>query len=166
MSVGGHALPTHPLILKWLHPPPPTHTQTHTTTTTTPVVPYSPVSSTVCGDEVWEFRSVLLSNVYNVLWPYMHLSFTNNLSFGLLSLLRYMVCVCALIRSKIRNKSLVSCIFIQFCLDQLGTKLSWQTDNTQPLTVPVAFVLNQLVLFWDFSFQNKKENNRSATEVW
>ena len=28
MSVGGHALPPHPLILKWFHtpPPPPTHT--------------------------------------------------------------------------------------------------------------------------------------------
>ena len=35
MSVGGHALPPHPLILKWLHPaPPPQHT--HTTTTTSP----------------------------------------------------------------------------------------------------------------------------------
>ena len=56
MSVGGHVLPPHPLILKWLHPPPPTHTHTHThkhtTTTTTPVFPSSPVSSTVCGDEV------------------------------------------------------------------------------------------------------------------
>ena len=29
MSVGGHALPPHPLILKWLHPPP-THTHIHT----------------------------------------------------------------------------------------------------------------------------------------
>ena len=32
MSVGGHALPPHPLILKWLHtptpPPPPPHTHT------------------------------------------------------------------------------------------------------------------------------------------
>ena len=29
MSVGGHALPPHPLILKWLHqPPPPVHTHT------------------------------------------------------------------------------------------------------------------------------------------
>ena len=58
MSVGGHALPPHPLILKWLHPahpPPPTHTHTTTTTTTTtttPVSPSSPVSSTLCGDEV------------------------------------------------------------------------------------------------------------------
>ena len=26
MSVGGHALPPHPLILKWLHPAPPPHT--------------------------------------------------------------------------------------------------------------------------------------------
>ena len=64
ISVGGHALPPHPLTLKWLHPPlpPPTHTHfTHTTTTstTTPVFSSSPVSSTavsstVCGDEVWE----------------------------------------------------------------------------------------------------------------
>ena len=54
MSVGGHALPPYPLILKWLHPalpPPLTHTSS---TTTTPVFPSSPVSSTVYGDEVWE----------------------------------------------------------------------------------------------------------------
>ena len=44
MSVGGHALPPHPLILKWLH-----H---HHTTATTTVFPSSPVSSTVCEDEV------------------------------------------------------------------------------------------------------------------
>ena len=53
MSVEGHALPPHPLILKWLHPfPLPHHTHTTTTTTTTPVFPSIPVSSTVCGDEV------------------------------------------------------------------------------------------------------------------
>ena len=59
MSVGGHALPPHPLILKWLHPPPPPHTHTppptHTTTTPPPLPQSSqacPVSSTVCGDEV------------------------------------------------------------------------------------------------------------------
>ena len=51
MSVGGHALPPHPLILKWLHPPPHTHTTT-STTSTTPVFQGSPVSSTVCVDEV------------------------------------------------------------------------------------------------------------------
>ena len=52
MSMGGHALPPHPLILKRLHPPPiPPHTHHHTTTTT-PVFPSSPVISTVCGDEV------------------------------------------------------------------------------------------------------------------
>ena len=28
MSVGGHALPPHPLILKWLYTPPPPHTHT------------------------------------------------------------------------------------------------------------------------------------------
>ena len=33
MSVGGHALPLHPLTLKWLQPPPPPQTHTHTTTT-------------------------------------------------------------------------------------------------------------------------------------
>ena len=40
MSVGGHLLPPHPLILKWLHPPP-THTHTHSTTTTAPPLPQS-----------------------------------------------------------------------------------------------------------------------------
>ena len=68
--------------------------------------------------------------------------FTNNLSLGFLSLLCYIVCVCALIRPKIRNKILAYCIFIQFRLDQQRTKLCY---NTQPLTIPVAFVLNQLV---------------------
>ena len=38
MSVGGHALPPHPLILKWFMPP--------------PVFQSSRVSSIVCGDEV------------------------------------------------------------------------------------------------------------------
>ena len=41
--------------------------------------------------------------------------------------------------------------------------------NTQPLTIPVAFVLNQLVFIGiykkDFSFQIIKKNNRSAAEV-
>ena len=36
MSVGGHALPPHPLILKCLHHPRPPPPHTHTTTTTTP----------------------------------------------------------------------------------------------------------------------------------
>ena len=45
------------------------------------------------------------------------------LSLGFLSLLRYIVCVRALIRPKIRNEILASCIFIQLRLDQLGTKL-------------------------------------------
>ena len=38
MSVGGHALPPHPLILKWLMPP--------------PVFQSSHISGIVCGDEV------------------------------------------------------------------------------------------------------------------
>ena len=59
--------------------------------------------------------------------------------------LRYIVCVCALIRPKIRNKILAYCIFIQLRLDQQGTKLCWRTYKTQPLTILVAFVLNQLV---------------------
>ena len=77
MSVGGHALPPHPLILKWLHsPPPPTHT--HTTTITTP--PPLPQSSSVAqsaallvGMKSENPRSVLLSSVYTVLWPYLFL---------------------------------------------------------------------------------------------
>ena len=71
MSVGGHALPPHPLILKWLHmasPPPHTHPHHHHhTTTTTSVFPSSPVSSTVCEGESENPRSVLLSSVCNVL---------------------------------------------------------------------------------------------------
>ena len=66
MSVGGHALPSHPFILKWIYHPTHTHTTT-TTTATTPVFPSSPVSSTVCGDKSENPRSVLLSSVYNVL---------------------------------------------------------------------------------------------------
>ena len=57
MSVGGHALPPHPLILKWLHPPPHTHTPPPPPPPPPPphhhpVFPSSPVSITVCGDEV------------------------------------------------------------------------------------------------------------------
>ena len=52
MSVGGHALPPHPLMLKWLHPPP-LHTHTPPRPRPPPpVFPSSPISSTVCGDEV------------------------------------------------------------------------------------------------------------------
>ena len=76
MSVGGHALPPHPLILKRLHHPPPTHTHTHTTTTTTTTTtaPPLPQSSHVvqsaalfAGMKSENPRSVLLSSVYNVL---------------------------------------------------------------------------------------------------
>ena len=49
--------------------------------------------------------------------------FTNNLSFGFLSLLCNIVCARALIRPKIRDKILASCIFIQFRLDQQRAKL-------------------------------------------
>ena len=57
MSVGGHAMPLAPFNFEMVSsspppPPPPQHTHIHTTTTTTPVFPSSPVSSTVCGDEV------------------------------------------------------------------------------------------------------------------
>ena len=102
MSVGGHAWPPYPLILKWLHPPlppPPTHHHHHhyhTTTTTTTTPPPLPQSSPVAqsaallvGMKSENPRSVLLSSVYNV---YDHICF-------------------ALIRPKIRNKILASCIF-------------------------------------------------------
>ena len=62
-SVGGHALPPHPLILKWLHPAPPTHTP--------PPLPQSSqvVQSTAlfAGMKSENPRSILLSSVYNVL---------------------------------------------------------------------------------------------------
>ena len=116
-------------------PPPPPHTHTTTTTTTPPPLPQSsPVvhsAALFAGMKSKNPRSVLLSSMYNVLWPYPF--FTNNLSLEILSLC-YIVCVCALIRPKIRNKTLASCIFIQFRLDQQRTKLCWQTYNTQPLT--------------------------------
>ena len=67
MSVGGHALPPHLLILK--SPPPHTHTHTHT-----PPPPPLPQSSQVvqsaalfAGMKSENPRSVLLSSVYNVL---------------------------------------------------------------------------------------------------
>ena len=44
------------------------------------------------------------------------------LSLESLSLLRYIVCVCALIRPKIRNH-ILALVFIQLRLDQQGTKL-------------------------------------------
>ena len=121
IRVAGHALPPHPLILKWLHPTaPPPHTHT-------PPPPPLPQSSQVvqsaalfAGMMSENPRSVLLSSVYNVLLPYF---FSNYLSLGFLSLLYYIVCVCALTWPKIRNKILASCIFIQFRLDQQGTKL-------------------------------------------
>ena len=94
MSVGGHALPLHPLTLKWLQPPP---QPTHTTTTTAPPSLQSSqgVQSAALFAGMRIPRSVLLSSVYNV---YGHIFFTNNLSLGFLSLLCYIVCVCTLIR--------------------------------------------------------------------
>ena len=75
MSVGGHALPPHPLILKCLHhtlpPPPPPHTHTTTTTTTPPPLPQScqvvHSAALFAGMTSENPRSVLLSSVYNVL---------------------------------------------------------------------------------------------------
>ena len=68
MSVGGHALPPHPLILKWLHPPPHTHTHTHTPP---PALPQSSQvvqsAALFAGMQSENPRSVLLSSVYNVL---------------------------------------------------------------------------------------------------
>ena len=117
MSVGGHALPPHPLFFIWLHPAPPPHSSPHTHTTTTPVFPSSSVSSTVCGDESLRIPEAFCCLVCITFYDHIFLSL------GFLSLLRYIVCVCALIRPKIRNKILASCIFIQFRLDQQGTKL-------------------------------------------
>ena len=61
-------VPPHPLILKWLHPPPP-----HTHTNTPPTPPLSQSSQVVqsaallAGMKSENPRSVLLSSVYNVL---------------------------------------------------------------------------------------------------
>ena len=66
MSVGGHALPPHPLILKWLHPP-------HTPPPPPPPPPLPQSSQVVqsaalfAGMKSENPRSVLLSSVYNVL---------------------------------------------------------------------------------------------------
>ena len=66
MSVGGHALPPHPLILKWLHPPP-----THTRPRPPPPLPQSSrvvqSAALFAGMKSENPRSVLLSSVYNVL---------------------------------------------------------------------------------------------------
>ena len=128
MSVGGHALPLHPLILKWLHPlPPHTHTYTHTTTTTPPPLPQSSQvvqSAALFAGMKSETEAVcclVCITYYDHIYVFFY--FTNNLSSGFLSLLCYIVCVCALLRPKIRNKILASFIFIQFRLDQQRTKL-------------------------------------------
>ena len=122
MSEGGHALPPHPLILKWLHhpppPPPPHHTNTPPLPQSSQVVQSASLFAEMKSENP---RSFLLSSVNNISSPY--LFFSNNLSLGFLSLLCYIVCVCVLIRPKIRNKILASCIFIQFRLDQQDTKL-------------------------------------------
>ena len=65
MSVGGHALPPHPLILKWLHPAPPPHTHTP------PPLPQSSqvvqTAALFAGMKSENPRSVLLFSVYHVL---------------------------------------------------------------------------------------------------
>ena len=72
MSVGGHALPPHPLILKWLHPPPHTHTPPppppHHHHHHYPSLPKHVQSVALfVGMKSENPRSVLLSSVYNVL---------------------------------------------------------------------------------------------------
>ena len=71
MSVGGHALPPHPLILKWLHPPTPTHPphthhhhHHHTTTQSSQVVQSAALFAGMKSENP---RGVLLSSAYNVL---------------------------------------------------------------------------------------------------
>ena len=70
MSVGGYVLPPHPLILNGFTPPH-THTTTTTTTTTAPPLPKSSQvvqsAALFAGMKSENLRSVLLSNVYNVL---------------------------------------------------------------------------------------------------
>ena len=65
MSVGGHALPLHPLIWTWLHPPPP-----HTHTPPPPLPQSSQVVQSAAlfvGMKSENPRSVLLSSVFSVL---------------------------------------------------------------------------------------------------
>ena len=67
MSVGGHALPPHPLILKWIHPPP---SHTPPPPPPPPLPQYSQVvqsAALFAGMKSENPRSVLLSSVYNVL---------------------------------------------------------------------------------------------------
>ena len=64
MSVGGHALPPYPLILKWPHPPPPPHTHTPP-----PLPQCSQVlqsAALFAGMKSENPTSVLLSSVFNV----------------------------------------------------------------------------------------------------
>ena len=67
MIVGGHALPLHPLIMKWFHPPPAPPQHTHTHTHTTPVFPSSQSAALFAGIKSENPRRVFLSSVYNVL---------------------------------------------------------------------------------------------------
>ena len=67
MSMGGHALPPHPLILKWLHP---ASTHTHTPPPPPPLSQSPQVvqsAALFAGMESENPRSVLLCSVYNVL---------------------------------------------------------------------------------------------------
>ena len=71
MSVGGHALPPHPLILKWIHPAPPPPPHTHTPRRRPPPLPQSSQvvqsAALFAGTKSENSRSVLLSSVYKVL---------------------------------------------------------------------------------------------------
>ena len=116
ISVGRRALPPQPLILKWLHPSLSLSLPTPITTTTTQSSPGSPVSSTVCGDEVSESQTfcclVCITFYDHIFFP------PNNPFFVMLH------CLCmSSYKAEIRYKILPSCIFIQFCPDKQGTKL-------------------------------------------
>ena len=70
MSVGGHALPPHPLILKWLLPEtpfPPKHTHHHDHQHHYPSSQVVQSAALFAGMKSENPRSVLLSSVYNVL---------------------------------------------------------------------------------------------------
>ena len=67
-----------PFNFEMASPPPPPHTHTHTTTTTTPPplpqsFPVAQSAALLVGMKSENPRSVLLSSVYNVLWPYLFL---------------------------------------------------------------------------------------------
>ena len=73
IRVGGHALPPHPLTLKWLHPPLPPNPPPLHTPPPPPAAPLPQSSQVVqsaalfAGMKSENPRSVLLSSVHNVL---------------------------------------------------------------------------------------------------